>query len=185
MKLLYGVSCLAWIFLEIWIFYREHGSVNKKTDNNTRRINVLAVFIAIGIGIIFSNVDIFAIGGPSNTRFFIGTIIVWFGWILRFWAVQTLGKFFRTTVMIQKGHTVIESGPYKILRHPSYAGDLSMIIGAGVGMGNWIGLALMIVVSFIGFSIRINLEEKILIQSLGRNYQDYMKRTKKLIPFIY
>jgi len=185
MKLLYGVSCLAWIFLEIWIFYREHGSVNKKTDNNTRRINVLAVFIAIGIGIIFSNVDIFAIGGPSNSRFFIGSIIIWLGLTLRFWAVQTLGKYFRTTVMIQKDHTVIESGPYKILRHPSYTGDLLAIIGVGIGMDNWIGLILMLLISLWAFHKRIVVEEQTLVQSLGCGYCDYMKRTKRLIPFIY
>ncbi len=184
MKLLYGVSCLAWILLEIWIFYRERGKVHKNTDNNTRWINVLAVLLAIVLGNMFANVPYYAMRG-ANTRFFIGTIVIWLGWILRLWSVATLGKFFRTTVMIQKKHVVIESGPYQILRHPSYAGMLLMLTGVGIGMGNWIGLALMEFVVLIAFVKRIALEEKTLVQSLGRNYRDYMKRTKKLIPFIY
>ena len=184
MKLLFSVSCIAWILLEVWIFYRERGNVRKDTDNNTRLINLFAVIIAIVIGNIFANVNLLAMGG-ANTRFLIGTIVIWLGWALRFWSVQTLGKFFRTTVMIQKKHVVIESGPYRILRHPSYAGGLMLVTGVGIGMGNWIGLALMEIIAFAGFNIRIALEEKTLVHSLGREYQDYMKHTKKLIPFIY
>lgn len=185
MKVLYALSCFAWILLECWIFYREHGTADKTKDKDTRRMNVLAVVIAIIVGNIFVNVPYFEISGPSDTRFLTGTIVIWLGWILRFWSVQTLGKFFRSTVMIQKDHRVIQSGPYKLLRHPSYAGGLLMLTGVGIGMGSWIGLVLMEVIAFAGFGKRIAVEEKTLVQSLGREYRDYMKRTKRLIPFIY
>jgi protein-S-isoprenylcysteine O-methyltransferase len=185
MIVLYALSCLAWIGLELWIFYREHGGADRTKDQGTRRMNVLAVVAGIVVGSIFSTVPFLSIRGASTPRYFIAIIVIWAGWILRLWSVVTLGKYFRTTVMIHKHQTVIESGPYKLLRHPSYAGGLLMLTGVGIGMGNWLGLVLMELIAFAGFRKRMILEEKTLSQSLGKPYQDYMTRTHRLLPFLY
>ena len=87
--------------------------------------------------------------------------------------------------MIQKGHRVVKSGPYRYVRHPSYIGLLLVTLGVAIGMGNWIGLILMVLIVFIALRKRIILEEKVLQKSLGGEYQSYIKNTKKLIPFIY
>jgi protein-S-isoprenylcysteine O-methyltransferase Ste14 len=58
-------------------------------------------------------------------------------------------------------------------------------IGVAIGMENWIGLILMVLIVFISLEKRINLEEEVLQKSLGEEYQSYIKNTKRLIPFIY
>jgi len=183
--LIYNLSWIIWILLEIWLFMRERKKVDKSEDRNTRRTNIVSVVLAIVIGYLFINVKYFRIIGSFNSRLIIAIIVIWIGLVLRFWAVQTLGKFFRTTVMIQKGHQVIKNGPYRYARHPSYTGLLLTTIGVAIGMNNWIGLILMVFIVFVALQKRIILEEKVLQKSLGEDYQSYIKNTKRLIPFIY
>lgn len=183
--LIYNLSWIIWIFLEAWLFIREGKKVDKSDDKNTRKANVISIILAIVIGNLFINVKYFRIAGSFNSHLIIAIIIIWTGLGLRFWAIQTLGKFFRTTVMIQKGHKVVQNGPYRYIRHPSYTGLLLTTIGVAIGMENWIGLILMISIVFIALQKRIILEEKVLQKSLSGEYQSYIKNTKRLIPFIY
>ena len=87
--------------------------------------------------------------------------------------------------MIQKGHRVVKNGPYRYIRHPSYTGLLLTTIGVAIGMENWIGLILMVLIVFLSLKKRINLEEQVLQKSLSEEYTSYIKSTKRLIPFIY
>jgi len=183
--LIYTLSWIIWILFELWIFFRERKNVDKSEDKSTRGVNIIAIILAIIIGNLFVNFRHFKIIGSFNSQLIVGIIVIWAGLVLRFWAVQTLGDFFRTTVMIQEGHRVIKSGPYRYIRHPSYTGLLLTTIGVAIGMGNWIGLILMVAIVFIALQKRIILEEKVLQKSLGEEYQSYIKNTKKLIPFIY
>ena len=183
--LIYTLSWIIWILLEIWLFARERNGVDKSEDKNTRRTNVISIVLAIAVGDLFSNVQYLGIVGSFNSRLIIAIVVIWAGLTLRFWAIQTLGKFFRTTVMIQEGHRVVKNGPYRYVRHPSYTGLLLATIGVAIGMGNWIGLILMVAIVFIALQKRIILEEKVLQKSLGEEYRSYIKDTKRLIPFIY
>jgi protein-S-isoprenylcysteine O-methyltransferase Ste14 len=183
--LIYNVSWIVWILLEVWLFLRERKNVDSSEDKGTRRINVIAIISAIIIGYLFSKLNYFSIAGSFDTQLLIGITLIWLGIALRFWAIQTLGRFFRTTVMIQKGHRVIKNGPYRYVRHPSYTGLLLATIGVAIGMGNWIGLILMVSIVFIALRRRMFLEEKVLQESLGEEYRHYMQDTKRLIPFIY
>ena len=183
--LIYTLSWIIWILLEMWLFIRERKNVDKSEDKSTRGVNVVSIFLAIVIGYLFINVKYLRIAGSFDNQLTVGIIVIWAGLVLRFWSIQTLGKFFRTTVMIQKGHRVVKSGPYRYVRHPSYIGLLLVTLGVAIGMGNWIGLILMVLIVFIALRKRIILEEKVLQKSLGGEYQSYIKNTKKLIPFIY
>lgn len=183
--LIYNLSWIIWILFELWVFVRERKDVDKSEDKSTRSINVISIISAIVIGDLFINVKYFRIIGSFNGQLIVAIIVIWAGLTLRFWAVQALGRFFRTTVMIQKDHRVIKNDPYRYVRHPSYTGLLLATIGVAIGMGNWIGLILMVSIVFIALQKRITLEEKILQKSLGEEYTSYIKNTKRLIPFIY
>jgi protein-S-isoprenylcysteine O-methyltransferase len=183
--LIYNLSWIIWILFESWIFIRERKNVDKSEDKSTRGINVISIILAIIIGYLFIKVKYLEIPGSFNSQLIVAIIVIWAGLILRFWAVQTLGKFFRTTVMIQKEHQVIKNGPYRYIRHPSYTGLLLATVGVAIGMGNWLGLIFMVSIVFVALQRRIILEEKVLQKSLGEEYQSYIKNTKRLIPFIY
>ena len=72
-------------------------------------INVIFNYLWQLLLVIYSSMlNMFRIIGSFNSQLIVAIIVIWAGLVLRFWAVQTLGKFFRTTVMIQKEHRVIK-----------------------------------------------------------------------------
>ena len=70
----------------------------------------------------------------------VGTAILLAGAAFRIWAILSLGRFFTVTVTIQPEHRVVEDGPYRRLRHPSYTGLLAALLGVGLALGNWLSL---------------------------------------------
>jgi protein-S-isoprenylcysteine O-methyltransferase Ste14 len=115
----------------------------------------------------------------------VGIAIMISGIVFRQYAISILGKFFTSTIQIKKDHELIQTGPYRYLRHPSYFGILIMSLGLGIAMANWISLILCMVLPTIGLMQRIQFEEKELEQYFGRQYQDYKKNTRCIIPYIY
>jgi protein-S-isoprenylcysteine O-methyltransferase len=80
---------------------------------------------------------------------------------------------------------VIDSGPYRFVRHPSYTGALIAFVGFGLCLGNWLSLLLITLPISAAFLWRIRVEERALLEALGDNYRAYMERTKRLLPFVY
>ncbi len=115
----------------------------------------------------------------------IGLILIIFGILLRFWSIQVLGKFFTATVQIKEDHVLIIKGPYSIVRHPSYLGAWLTITGATVYFGSYIAFIVAVMGMGISYYIRINLEEKALIEMFGEQYKNYQRRVKGIIPFIW
>jgi protein-S-isoprenylcysteine O-methyltransferase Ste14 len=59
------------------------------------------------------------------------------GIAIRQWAVMVLGRYFTTNVRVHPGQTVVEEGPYRWVRHPSYTGMLITFVGIGLALWNW------------------------------------------------
>ena len=115
----------------------------------------------------------------------IGFFIFVFGLVLRWFSIGYLGRFFTVDVAIHSGHRVIESGPYRFIRHPSYTGALLAFLGLGLSMGNWYSVAIFILPTFLAFLVRIEVEERALAEAMGEQYRSYQRRTKRLVPLIY
>jgi protein-S-isoprenylcysteine O-methyltransferase Ste14 len=88
-------------------------------------------------------------------------------------------------VAIAADHRVVEAGPYRLLRHPSYTGALLAFLGLGICLDNWASLALLTLPTSVVFLWRMRIEEDALLETFGERYRDYMRRTRRLIPFIY
>jgi protein-S-isoprenylcysteine O-methyltransferase Ste14 len=114
-----------------------------------------------------------------------GIVIFAAGEALRVWAKVALGRYFTYTVQTSGDQPVITSGPYRVLRHPSYTGILLMVIGAGATWGNWLGLGALTLMTLVGLSYRIHVEEKALLNDLGDRYRSYAEDHKRLIPFVW
>ncbi len=115
----------------------------------------------------------------------IGLVLMWSGIGLRFWSFQTLGRYFTFTVQTSQDQPVISAGPYRVIRHPSYAGVLVTFVGLGLVIGNWASLVILTVATSCGLIYRIMVEERALSRDLGGRYQSYAENRKRLIPFIW
>jgi protein-S-isoprenylcysteine O-methyltransferase Ste14 len=106
------------------------------------------------------------------------------GIIIYLVARLTLGRFFSKRLNLIEGHKLKTNGVYKYVRHPSYIGSILFFLGFTLLLNSILGFLVMFV-GVILVLIRIPFEEKMLINAFGQQYIDYMKRTKKLIPYIY
>ncbi len=88
-------------------------------------------------------------------------------------------------VTIEKDHELVERGPFRMVRHPSYTGVLLAFVGLGLSLGNWAALLVILLPIGAAFIHRMNVEENALSAALGSQYTDYMRRTKRLVPFVY
>src|SRR2546423_7580677 len=75
--------------------------------------------------------------------FIAGVLMIFFGSLLRRYCFRTLGKYFTGDVRAAADQPVISSGPYRLMRHPSYTAGVMMFIGNGLALGKWISLALL------------------------------------------
>jgi protein-S-isoprenylcysteine O-methyltransferase Ste14 len=96
-----------------------------------------------------------------------------------------LGKYFTVDVGIQPGHRVIQDGPYRFVRHPSYSGAIVALAGIGCLTFNYLGLVLILICTSLAYALRIPVEEKALLAQFGSEYEKYAARTKRLVPGIY
>jgi len=143
---------------------------------------VTSIFGSISIA------DVFAASGfailPVESLY-LGLAMMVLGIGFRLWAVATLRSFFSYTVQIKTGHRVIQSGPYRLVRHPAYAGTLLTLVGVGFALQSWGAVLLIAFVFTLVFGYRIRVEEQALVGSLGEEYLSYARRVKRLIPFIF
>ena len=89
------------------------------------------------------------------------------GIVLRIWSIVHLGRFFTVDVAIQEGQRVVRDGPYRFVRHPSYSGSMLALVGLACLTFNWLGFVVIIACSFLAYTLRISVEEKVLFQNLG------------------
>jgi protein-S-isoprenylcysteine O-methyltransferase Ste14 len=88
-------------------------------------------------------------------------------------------------VVIQPGQRVLDQGLYRYLRHPSYMGTFITVFGYGLALTNWLSLLVMLVLPGLAYGYRMRVEEAALLEAFGEDYRAYMRRTKRLIPFIF
>jgi protein-S-isoprenylcysteine O-methyltransferase Ste14 len=106
------------------------------------------------------------------------------GIVFRQWAIAVLGRYFSGMIGVQKEQKVVDTGPYHLIRHPSYTGALIFYVGMGLAVQSWAAVLVAVIVFGAVYGYRIFVEEKVLINELGNNYVDYKKRTKRIIPFL-
>jgi protein-S-isoprenylcysteine O-methyltransferase Ste14 len=98
---------------------------------------------------------------------------------------KELGRNWSISLEIREKHELISSGPYALVRHPMYTSFLLMALGQAFLISNWlIGLAGLAGFAIL-FFLRVDKEERMMLEIFGTRYRDYMERTKRLIPYLY
>jgi protein-S-isoprenylcysteine O-methyltransferase Ste14 len=120
----------------------------------------------------------------GDTIRWVGVVLFAVGGVARIWPVFVLGHRFSGLVAIQPGHSLVTSGVYGVIRHPSYLGLLVKSLGWALAFRSMIGILLM------AFTIppllaRIRAEETLLKAQFGDEYEIYRTRTSRLIPWLY
>jgi protein-S-isoprenylcysteine O-methyltransferase len=172
---------------------RLSGDASRKADRGSLRILFVIIFGSVGlawlVGRSFPQARVEALFGLGSTEmrclFGAGLCLFAAGLGLRWYSVIYLGRLFTYDVAIAADHCVIDSGPYRHIRHPAYAGSLLTFLGIGICGGNALALPVLVTPIALAFLHRIAIEEAALKSALGRGYVDYANRTKRLVPFVF
>jgi protein-S-isoprenylcysteine O-methyltransferase Ste14 len=163
------------------------GNLNPGAREDRANRWVIAAFGVIGLLAAFlpaytERKDIWILDGDAVRWLGVGLFAV--GGVLRIWPVFVLGRRFSGLVAIQPGHTLVTSGVYGVIRHPSYLGLFVNALGWALTFRSGVGvlLAALLVPPLL---VRIHAEERLLRDQFGSEYDVYCRRTWRLIPGLY
>jgi protein-S-isoprenylcysteine O-methyltransferase Ste14 len=180
------VTYISWLVFEyVTGKARKSSDPTQKSDRGSYWFLIAMIWVGIFLdfGLVY-NLPRAAILWHRTEVFYAGIALMWIGIAFRYYSMRVLGRFFTFQVAVHEGQSVVEAGPYRYIRHPSYAGALITLIGLGLALGNWAGLAAVVGCTMIGYAYRIRVEESALVAAIGEPYREYMGRTRRLIPFV-
>jgi len=186
-KILFNVLIFVFAASEVAIrafSHRNRGAGARELSS----LVVVAVGFVIGVAgavLIAGQVTAAAIPFGRGVLFVVGCAAMIFGIAFRVWAVIVLGRYFTVYVRVSENQTVVDRGPYRLLRHPSYTGLLCTCLGIGLALGNWVALLLAIVPTTIAIVYRIRVEERALLAGIGEPYRQFCATRARLIPHVW
>ena len=197
MKPYFQTHSVGWLFLlvliafygmEIIEFFRQ-----REWRKDAIRVGTPSFWVGVVVWVVVATVIVheapsFASGaamGHGALVSAVGMVILIAGVGLRWWSFWALGSYFTFTVDVSPDQQIVSQGPYRVLRHPGYAGGLLAIIGIGILYGNWVGLAGFALPCLAIVLWRIHIEESALLSTAGDRYRVYAARHKRLVPLIW
>jgi protein-S-isoprenylcysteine O-methyltransferase Ste14 len=185
--LIFWGAVASWILPETiaWRVKRATGSAEGR-DRGSLTLIVVLWWIGIALDFLLSFLlPQAAISWKRTSVFFAGIGLMLLGVALRWYSAGILGKYFTFDVAIHGGQPLIEAGPYRYVRHPSYSGALLSLLGFGMALGNWAGLVAALSCLGAAYAYRIPIEGNALTAALGEPYRQYVRRTWRLMPFLF
>jgi len=177
------------VFLALELLTRARSRLNGEGAREDRN-SLLVVWFAVagGLGAAFAlaaQAQGAAIGVARWPLFVLGLVLMASGVAFRQWAILSLGRYFTVDVRVHSGQPVVQSGPYRWVRHPSYTGLLLTLAGVGLALGNWAALLVLFVLPPAGLVHRIRLEERALTEALGEPYRRFAATRARLVPGLW
>ena len=173
------------LFVAMELVVRLRILVNRE-DSREGRASFALLYVAVATGIvgpfvIAANVRGAAIAFARWPIFVLGVAVMASGLVIRAWAIVLLGRFFTNDVRVHPGQTVIDTGPYRWVRHPSYTGLILILIGSRLALGNWAALAVALVLPTAALVNFIGVEERVLLNGLGEAYRRFAASRARLL----
>ncbi len=178
---------LAYALSEIGLGLKKRARAEDSRAEDRGSLRLIWLVIVSSVALAFAAQRILPsaqMGAVPNLRL-VGISVFAAGLAIRWYSIVHLGRFFTVNVAIASDHRLIDTGPYRYVRHPSYTGALMAFLGLAMCLSNWASLAVLMVPVLAVFVWRMHIEESALLQAFGASYRDYMNRTKRLVPAVY
>src|SRR5262245_21434184 len=182
---LIALTIVGFVLTGVALFSSGNLSSGEREDRGNRW--VLAAFGVIGLLLAYipaytDRMEFWTLDGDAVR--WLGVVLFAVGGALRIWPVFVLGRRFSGLVAIQPGHTLVTSGIYGVIRHPSYLGLLVNSLGWALAFRSGVGV-LLTALTIPPLVARIRAEERLLRTQFGEEYDAYRSRTSRLLPGIY
>lgn len=181
------------VYLALWVVWwvatfagRRRGETTPY-DRNQHAIVVVTGSVTVPLLILAPSWEYAHFAGPlprDGPLAWSGISLFAAGMVLQIAAMRALGSGFTVRLGVQPGRKLVTSGPYRYIRHPGYASYLMSVSGIGFAMGSLVMFAVvLLIVPFILW--RIKNEEAMLLSEFREEHSAYMRRTWRLVPFVY
>jgi protein-S-isoprenylcysteine O-methyltransferase Ste14 len=184
------VACAIWVLPEMVGMIGQRARVSRREALVRDRGSLVWLIGLQWVGLILGfllalRLPEATIGPAQNIVFAVGIAAILLGVSLRWYAIFTLGSYFTRDIAVGSDQPVVRSGPYALVRHPAYSGTFLTMLGIGLALTNWAGLAILLAGVFVGHLPRVLLEEEALRDTIGQPYVDYMRETSRFIPRVF
>ena len=188
--LVFAVVMLSWFAFVVAFLARKNPP--SPPDSKRARISILGIALqGISYAIVWSVhrpffTPLARMGKQVEIIVAVLTMIVAIGsvWFVSA-AVRSLGKHWSIAARLVEGHKLVTEGPYRIVRNPIYTGMFGMLLATGLAISQWIALLIAIVVYAVGTVIRVRIEEKLLREAFGAEFEAYARRVPAVVPFLF
>ena len=182
-----GLLWLVWA--GYWIAAVAYEGATNRTKETERRVGGTGFLFII---LLFVMLPPFGDNGVLGVLHFVppellkalSLIIVAAGVTLAIWARRHLGTNWSGVPSLKKGHELVTTGPYLAVRHPIYTGIMFGVLGSTLVLGTVGSLAVLILASLV-VVVRVRQEEVLMVSQFGEAYEEYRKKTKTIIPWIF
>lgn len=175
---LFAAAYLGWLLLESGITMRSAREEARVTDRGTAPLYGLAR-VAVVVTALYVPV-----GRPDHTPWLWGLLVIFLaGVALRLWAIRELGGFYSHKVRTVVGHRIVRAGPYRLVRHPAYAGMLLAHLAFVLFFLSNASVAVLVVFFVPTLVVRILVEESVLFSI--PDYASYAAGVRRLVPYVW
>jgi protein-S-isoprenylcysteine O-methyltransferase len=184
-NLLSIIGLLAWLGYEIVLRKRDPSALSWRAQPGDRGSTYLILGTYLVAGALATILRPMPAGHLHVPWRWFGVAVIIAGLLLRAWGMHTLGRAYTRTLRASSDQRLVQAGPYRLIRHPGYAGSLLVWIGYALGIGNWIIAILAGALLLAAYAWRISAEETLLSSAFGTEYLQYRQHTRRLVPFLY
>jgi protein-S-isoprenylcysteine O-methyltransferase Ste14 len=176
---------LIWLAVEAKVAVGELDQDETQRDKGTLEVYAAGRFLTVGVAL---GVPLYPLAARLNLEpgwilQAVGLAVFVCGVAFRLTAIRTLGRFYSHRVRQQDDHQIVNTGPYRFLRHPAYTGMLGAHLGLVLVFFNPYALGLLCAFFAPAVVFRILVEEKMLFEIPG--YPEFAATRKRLIPFVW
>jgi protein-S-isoprenylcysteine O-methyltransferase Ste14 len=183
------VGAISWFVIR-WPHQRRSWKTAVARDQRKTREKLLLLSNFLGLGVI---PFVYAFSGFP--RFADYTFHPWMGWVgaaimaaslLLFYQVhKELGRNWSDSLQVRETHSLVTHGLYRYVRHPMYSAFFMWGLAQLFLLPNWIAGPAGLIGFAILFGFRVNHEERMMVEAFGDQYRDYMRRTARIVPWLY
>jgi protein-S-isoprenylcysteine O-methyltransferase Ste14 len=185
------LEAIAFWIIFVWAFGAERAVIQKAAaegrddqDEGTMRLILVGNMVAMAAAFIVAFLPWLNISWP-RVALAVGAVLMLAGGLLRRACFRALGEHFSGLVRATADQPVIDSGPYRWVRHPSYTAGFLLFLGIGFGLGSWLSIVILFGAAVYVYARRVAVEERVLLATIGEPYREYMQRTTRFIPGVF
>lgn len=174
----------AWVAFDSYLFAAaDRGRPRKVAERRSKYLMLAGIVAGMVGGVLISPPARQAWLAPFIWSQYLGVGTILLGLLGRIFVIRWYGPGF--SVEVHEPEALHTEGPYRWIRHPAYAAELLIFVGVALAYHHPLLSSLAVVLPTAGLLYRIRVEEQLLRSSFGARYGDYVRRTKRLIPFLF